>query len=159
MAQKPVRYQCNQPRSVRAENLAPEVVTLSPFCSHLTLCFLKWWTLHHFLCRFENTSQGYWRRYKCHLPQSAFRIDVFAADIQIPEMHLLLQALLPFPAPPPERPGELTRRLIQVYKWVFNSCTTQSGMFVPMASCCYLIISFKVARLDFVGGIPPKFEH
>ena len=40
VTQKPVRYQCNQPRSVRAENLAPEVVTLSPFCSHLTLCFL-----------------------------------------------------------------------------------------------------------------------
>ena len=29
--------------------------------------------------------------------------------IQIPEM--LLQALLPFPAPPPERPGELAHRL------------------------------------------------
>ena len=30
--------------------------------------------------------------------------------IQIPEMYL--QALLPFPAPPPERRGELARRLI-----------------------------------------------
>ena len=54
MAQKPVRYQCNQPRSVRAGNLAPEVVTFSPFRSHVTLCFLWWWTLHHFLCRFFN---------------------------------------------------------------------------------------------------------
>ena len=44
MAQKPVRYQCNQPRSVRAGNLAPEVVRFSPFRSHVTLCFLWWWT-------------------------------------------------------------------------------------------------------------------
>ena len=39
-----------------------------------------------------------------------FCIDFFDADIQIPETQLL--ALLPFPVPPPERPGELTRRLI-----------------------------------------------
>ena len=37
---------------VRARNLAPEVVTFSPFRSHVTLCFLWWWTLHHFLSRF-----------------------------------------------------------------------------------------------------------
>ena len=44
-----------------------------------------------------------------HLRQSAFRIDFFDVDIQIPEARL--QALLPIPAPPPERPGELARRL------------------------------------------------
>ena len=33
----------------------------------------------------------------------------FGGGIQIPETQL--QALLPFPAPPPERPGELARRL------------------------------------------------
>ena len=32
MAQKPVRYQCNQPRSVRAGNLAPEVQYFSFSC-------------------------------------------------------------------------------------------------------------------------------
>ena len=45
--------------------------------------------------------------YQYHLSQSAFRIDFFDADIQIPILQL--QALLPFPAP--ECPGELARRL------------------------------------------------
>ena len=40
-----------------------------------------------------------------YLGQSAFRIDFFDANIQIPETYL--QALLPFPAPPPERPEGL----------------------------------------------------
>ena len=44
-----------------------------------------------------------------HLRQSAFRIDFFDASIQVPETYL--QALLPFAAPPPERLGELARRL------------------------------------------------
>ena len=47
VAKKPVRYQCNQPRSVRAGNLAPEVVT--SITQHRVMA---WWTLHHFLCRF-----------------------------------------------------------------------------------------------------------
>ena len=47
--------------------------------------------------------------YLCHLRQSVFRIDVFDADIQIPETKV--EALLPFPAPQPEGPGELGRKL------------------------------------------------
>ena len=47
VAKKPVRYQCNQPRSVRAGNLAPEVVT--SITQHRVMA---WKTLHHFLCRF-----------------------------------------------------------------------------------------------------------
>jgi len=36
-------------------------------------------------------------------------MDSFDAEIQIPETQL--QALLPFPAQPPERPGKLARML------------------------------------------------
>ena len=64
----------------------------------------------------------------------------FRSWIQIPETHLLLQALLPFPAPPPERPVELTRRLIQVYNWEFNSCTSQYQLFVAMAVLLFNIL-------------------
>ena len=39
-------------------------------------------------------------------------IDFFDTDIQIPETWL--RALLPFPTPPPERPGELAWMLL---KW------------------------------------------
>ena len=56
-----------------------------------------------------DTCQGKWRHYYRHLRQSAFRIDFFSADIEIPETEL--QAIVPFPAPPPERPGELARKL------------------------------------------------
>ena len=37
---------------------------------------------------------------------------------------------------------------------VFNSCTTQSGMFVPMASCCYLILSFKNTYIIWIASKP-----
>jgi len=47
---------------------------------------------------------------KLNLHQSAFCINFFNAEIQIPETQL--QALLPFPTPPPDRPGELARRLL-----------------------------------------------
>ena len=40
---------------------------------------------------------------KCHLRQSAFRIDFFDADCKLS---------FSFPAPPPERSGELAHRLI-----------------------------------------------
>ena len=36
--------------------------------------------------------------------------------IQIPDRDLVAIALLPFPTPPPECPGELARRLRQVYQ-------------------------------------------
>ena len=51
------------------------------------------------------------------ISQRLFRfVDV---DIQIPETQL--QALLPFPAPPPEHPGEVARKLVRILNKLFSS--------------------------------------
>ena len=56
--------------------------------------------------------------------KSAFGIDVFDADMQIPETKL--SALIPFPAPPPERPGELARRPEMQFIFQYLSHTTNT---------------------------------
>ena len=48
--------------------------------------------------------------------------------IQIPET--LLQTILPFPAPPPERPGELARRLC------FLRCNVREVYMLCRCICC-----------------------
>ena len=82
LAQKPVRYQCNQPRSVRAENVAPEVVRFSPFRSHVTLCFFWWWTLHRFLCRFFKRQIQVKPKYWANLVKYIFELSDFRQSVR-----------------------------------------------------------------------------
>ena len=83
LAQKPVRYQCNQPRSVRAENVAPEVVRFSPFRSHVTLCFFfLWWTLHGFLCRFFKRQIQVKPKYWANLVKYIFELSDFRQSVR-----------------------------------------------------------------------------
>ena len=66
-------------------------------------------------------------RFRCELiggnltAQSTGSHRGIGGRIQIPET--LLQALLPFPAAPPERPGELARRLLKNEKDGFPART------------------------------------
>ena len=63
----------------------------------------------------------------------------------------VVEELLPFPAPPPEGPGELTRRLIQVFNWEFNSCTTQSELFVAM-----VVLLFNILQTEHLHYLDSK---
>ena len=63
---------------------------------------------------------------KLNLHQSAFCIDFFNAEIQIPETQL--QALLPFPTLPPDRPESL---LSGYLFWCFVTCPCGHDSMIP----------------------------
>ena len=52
--------------------------------------------------------------------------------IQIPETQF--QCLLPFPAPPPERPGELARRLLLTTRTEISACKPNVKLFSLLRS-------------------------